>query len=55
MVSRKTGGSRRKTDLSFEVISVHGISNREKAKVTTVFPLRANGIIMIIQIIYQKR
>ena len=39
-MSRQTGGSRRKTDLSFEVISVHGTSNREKAKVTTVFPLR---------------
>ena len=39
-MSRQTGGSRSKTDFSFEVISVHGTANGGKAKVTTVFPLR---------------
>jgi hypothetical protein len=40
MMSRQTEGRRRKTGVSFEVISVHGTSKRQKAKVTTVFPLR---------------
>ena len=40
MMARLAGGSRRKTDLSFEVVSVHGTANSGKAKVTTVFPLR---------------
>jgi hypothetical protein len=40
MMTRLAGESRKKTDVAFEVISVHGTSNKEKAKVTTVFPLR---------------